>query len=114
MRQILNFLDRQSSPPEFVIGSADKRTELIDPAFVGRDDQMETLEQGLEHALAGGQQHIMMFSQSGMGKTRLLTEISRVAARKGFLILHGRSSNHAAQEPNAPLASNDRSAGKAL
>ena len=102
VRQILEFLDRGSSVPEFVIGSADKRTELIDPAFVGRDDQMEVLELGLDRALDGGQQHIMMFSQSGMGKTRLLTEISRVAVRKGFLILHGRSSQHAAQEPNAP------------
>lgn len=101
-RKILDSLDRGVPIPDFVIGSADKRTELIDPAFVGRDEQMETLEKGLDQAIAGGHKHIVMFSPSGMGKTRLLTEISRVAVRKGFLILHGRSSQHAAQEPNAP------------
>lgn len=103
VRQILDFLDREStSAPEFVIGSADKRTEFIDPAFVGRDEQIESFEQGLDQALNGGRSQIMMFSPSGMGKTRLLNELSRIAVRKGFMILHGRSSQHAAQEPNAP------------
>lgn len=102
VRQILRFLDDGSLNSDFIIGGADQRMELIDPAFVGRDEQMKTLGKGIDQALAGHQKHIMMFSQSGMGKTRLLTEISRAAVRKGFLILHGRCSQHAAQEPNAP------------
>ncbi len=102
VEQILEFLNRGATVPDFVIGGADQRTELIDPALVGRDKQIEVLEQGLDQALAGGSKHILMLSQSGMGKTRLLMEISRIAVRKEFLILHGRSSQHAAQCASAP------------
>ncbi|MCG8653276.1 MAG: AAA family ATPase, partial [Pirellulales bacterium] len=100
--QILEFLTSDSETPEFVIGSADQRTVIIDPAFVGRDEQIGVLESGLDQALAGGAKEVLLFSESGMGKTRLTNEISRAAARKGFLILHGRSTQHAAQQPNAP------------
>ncbi len=102
VEQILTFLESGSSAATFVIGGSDRRTELIDPAFVGRDEQLSTLETGLCDSLAGGASRMLMTSESGMGKTRLLNEISRIAARKGFLILHGRSSQHAAQQPNAP------------
>ncbi len=100
--QILTRLSNDESTPGFVIGSADQRTELIDPAFVGRDEQIETLERGLDDVKNGSSQQILMCSSSGMGKTRLLNEASRLAARRGFLILHGKSTQHAAQEPNAP------------
>ncbi len=101
VEQILALLDSDTAMPQFVIGSADRRTELIDPAFVGREGQTSVLEAGLNDALAGGAKQILMCSESGMGKTRVLNEISRLAARKGMLILHGRSSQHAAQQPNA-------------
>ncbi len=102
VQQILEFLSSGADSHGFVIGSADHRTELTDPAFVGRDDQLVVLENGLDNTLAGNSCKVLLRSESGMGKTRLLGEISRVAARKGFLLLNGRSSQHAAQQPNAP------------
>lgn len=102
VEQITEYLESGQSAPGFVIGIADQRTELIDPAFVGRDEQMEMLEIGLDSAVKGGCHQVLMNSYSGMGKTRLITEVSRLAARKGMLILHGKSTQHSAQEPNAP------------
>jgi len=102
VNQILAYLASGSTGPTIVIGGADRRTDLIDPAFVGRDEQTHALETGLTDVLVGDGQQILMCSESGMGKTRVLHEISRVAAHKGFLVLHGRSSQHAAQQPNAP------------
>tara|TARA_R110002049_G_scaffold4601_5_gene32193 strand:- start:272826 stop:278711 length:5886 start_codon:yes stop_codon:yes gene_type:complete len=102
VEQILDYMNRGDDSPDFVIGSVDQRTELIDPAFVGREEQTRILNDGLDSALAGGGYKAVLRSDSGMGKTRLLNEISRVAARKGFLILNGRSSQHAAQQPTAP------------
>ena len=37
--QVLDFLNRGSLVPDFVIGGADQRTKLIDPALVGRDER---------------------------------------------------------------------------
>ncbi len=99
--QILELLTRGESTLSFVIGSSDRRTELIDPALVGREDQLGVLDAGLEKSMAGAVTRILLRSESGMGKTRLLNEVSRIAARKGFLLLNGRASQHAAQVPNA-------------
>jgi two-component system sensor kinase len=85
----------------FVIGSADKRTVLIDPAFVGRDEHVRTLEKSLDNVLEGRAERVLLRSESGMGKTRLLNEISRLASRKRFLVLRGRSLPDANQQPSA-------------
>ncbi|MFG0266042.1 MAG: ATP-binding protein [Rhodopirellula sp. JB055] len=85
----------------FVIGSADKRTVLIDPAFVGRDEHVRTLEKSLDNVLDGRSERVLLRSESGMGKTRLLNEISRLASRKRFLVLRGRALPDANQQPSA-------------
>jgi len=99
--ELERFLSSNQATPDFIIGSADRRTELIDPAFVGREEQMRVLQQALDQTHKGRSTQLMMASESGMGKTRLLVEVARVAARQGTLILHGRCSQHAAQQPNA-------------
>ncbi|WP_145177499.1 ATP-binding protein [Rubripirellula lacrimiformis] len=86
---------------DFVVGAADQRSVIIDPAFVGRDAQVKVLEQTLEDVVVGKSQKILMTSESGMGKTRLLNEVARVASRKRFLVLRGRATEHAAQQPAA-------------
>lgn len=101
-QQILNIIDGKISESEFVIGSADHRIALIDPAFVGREETIAKLKDQLTGSERGGNSRCLISSPSGIGKTRLLTEISRIAARRNFFILHGRCSQHAAQEPSAP------------
>ncbi|KLU01903.1 two-component signal transduction [Rhodopirellula islandica] len=89
------------SAEDFVIGSADKRTVLIDPAFVGRDEHVRTLEKSLDNVIDGRSDRVLLRSESGMGKTRLLNEVSRLASRKRFLVLRGRSLPDANQQPSA-------------
>ena len=100
--QIQKIIRGDLSETDFVVGSADHRMELIDPAFVGREDTLKTLQQELLTAKDGQCSRCLILSPSGIGKTRVLTEIARIAARKNFFILHGRCSQHAAQEPSAP------------
>ncbi len=99
--KILSFIEAGIVAPKFVIGTADRRTVLIEPAFVGRQEQTNELRLGIEDAHCGRFHKILMVAESGMGKTRMLNEISTAAARKGFLILNGRSTQHTGQQPNA-------------
>lgn len=100
--KILTFIDEGDISPKFVIGTADRRTVLIEPAFVGREMQALKLRAGIEEAEAGRFAKILMSSESGMGKTRILSEITSVATRKDLLILNGRASQHATLQPYAP------------
>lgn len=100
--QIKKIIHNEMVESDFVIGSVDHRNELIDPAFVGRDDMLAQLNDEMQETQNGKCSRCLIISQSGIGKTRLLTELSRTAARKNFFILHGRCSQHAAQEPSAP------------
>ena len=102
VEKILDFLQAESPSPDFVLGSSDARSELTDPAFVGRDEIIDSLEEGLDRAVSGQSCQVLMRSPSGMGKTRVLNEVSRMGVRRGLLILHGKSTQHAAQQPNAP------------
>ena len=100
--QIRRIIDGELNESDFVIGSVDHRAELIDPAFVGREETMQSLQHHLHSAKDGNCPRCLIMSPSGIGKTRVLTEFTRIAARKNFFILHGRCSQHAAQEPSAP------------
>ncbi|QDV25071.1 ATP-binding protein [Aureliella helgolandensis] len=98
---ITQVLKGNQSFDDFVVGGADQRSAIIDPAFVGRDMQLNMLEHTLDLVLVGGSKKILLMSESGMGKTRLLNEVARVASRKRYLVLRGRATEHSAQEPAA-------------
>ena len=100
--QIKKIIEGNLEESGFVVGSADHRVELIDPAFVGREETLSALQRELQAAKDGDYSRCLILSPSGIGKTRVLTEIARIAARRNFFILHGRCSQHAAQEPSAP------------
>ncbi|MEL7338080.1 MAG: ATP-binding protein, partial [Planctomycetota bacterium] len=85
-----------------VIGRNEHRTELIDPSFVGRESQLAKLQDELHDVADGQWKRILVACASGMGKSRLNNEISRLATRNGFQVLHGDSIERATTEPNAP------------
>ncbi|WP_200861142.1 ATP-binding protein [Rhodopirellula baltica] len=101
VKTILHQLKTGGVADDFVIGNTDKRTVVIDPAFVGRDEHVRTLEKSLDNVLEGRTERVLLRSESGMGKTRLLNEVSRLASRKRFLVLRGRSLPDANQQPSA-------------
>lgn len=94
-------VDGDSGSP-VVIGRSDARTDLVDPALVGRESQLKSMQENLTDVLAGCWKQVLISCASGMGKSRLNQEIARVATRHGFIVLRGESIDQAAAEPNAP------------
>lgn len=69
-----------------------------EPAYklpmVGREAELQTIEQRLDCALQGQGQVIGIGAEAGMGKSRLVAEAIRIAARRGFSILNGECLSH--------------------
>ncbi|MEM7452718.1 MAG: ATP-binding protein [Planctomycetota bacterium] len=89
--------------PDFIVGRADTRTTLIEPSMVGRRDELSDLGRNLDSAVAGEGRGVSVICPSGMGKSRLVLECMREAARKGFAIFRGGATQQAGQQPAAPL-----------
>lgn len=58
--------------------------------FVGRDKEIQELKQGLESAKGGRGRMYFITGPVGIGKTRLILEISKYAEKDGFTVLFGR------------------------
>lgn len=84
----------QSNPSQaavisFALGTRDRRLSLIEPAYVGRDDELEVLTSLLKETKTGQSHSVLMTASSGVGKTGLLQELSKEAVAEGFQILRG-------------------------
>jgi DNA-binding CsgD family transcriptional regulator len=73
------------------------------PVFVGRAAERAVLHDLLDRARAGSGQIAMVSGEAGIGKSRLVAEISSDAARLGFLYLEGRCYESESALPYAPL-----------
>jgi predicted ATPase len=58
--------------------------------FVGRNQELSTLESVLADVERGAGRCVLVSGEAGIGKSRLLAEIGRRAARAGFVALEGR------------------------
>ena len=85
--------------PPVVIGARDKRVTLTEPSFVARVEQLRALDSEIVNARAGIGGLVLLESESGGGKTRLLEETARRAAREGFWVLRGQGTSDVAQQP---------------
>jgi DNA-binding NarL/FixJ family response regulator/tetratricopeptide (TPR) repeat protein len=63
-------------------------TELARP-IVGREPELELIEELLEGTCAGGARFLFVAGEPGIGKTRLLAELLARAEARGCLALHG-------------------------
>jgi DNA-binding CsgD family transcriptional regulator len=74
------------------------------PIFVGRGAALTTLAAGLDSATAGNGSTVLIAGESGIGKSRLVTELSSRARERGFTVLTGECLELAEGElPYAPL-----------
>jgi DNA-binding SARP family transcriptional activator len=73
-------------------------------AFVGRDAELGTLLEHLADAVAGGGRVTLLCGEPGIGKTRLLAELSVRAAARGAHTLAGRCPEGAGALPYHPFA----------
>ncbi len=60
------------------------------PTFVGRAKELAELQQQLNVAVAGECQFVVVAGEPGIGKTRLLDEIEKLAKARKIRVLHGR------------------------
>jgi DNA-binding NarL/FixJ family response regulator/Mrp family chromosome partitioning ATPase len=75
-----------------------------DDPLVGRAAELARMRELLAEAASGQSVVLLMSGDAGVGKTRLITELSRLAAVRGFTVLWGRCAELADTVPYLPLA----------
>ena len=70
--------------------------------MVGREADMQLIEQRMDLALRGAGQVVAIAAEAGMGKSRLVTEVVRLAARRGMAVISGDCLSHGASTSYLP------------
>ena len=64
-------------------------TRSVSPVFVGRAEELGTLDDALVRAAAGDPQALLIGGEAGVGKTRLVEEFATAARRQGAVVALG-------------------------
>ncbi|MGW1164999.1 helix-turn-helix transcriptional regulator [Streptomyces sp. NPDC002550] len=64
-------------------------TRSVSPVFVGRADELDTLNDALARARAGEPQALLLGGEAGVGKTRLVEEFATAAGRHAVVAVGG-------------------------
>ena len=86
-----------------VLGTMDCRETLIEPAFVGRAADLNLLETELDAVALGNSRTVLVSAASGLGKSRLLLETSRIAASRCYRIFKAQGQNQPGLPPLSSL-----------
>ncbi len=70
--------------------------------MVGREAEMQLIEQRMDVALRGQGQVLGIAAEAGMGKSRLVAEVIRLAARRGMAVISGDCLSHGANASYLP------------
>lgn len=85
--------------PACIVGVHDRRPTLTEPAFVGRQAELEQVEEQV-HAVATGQTRLVFLeAESGGGKTRFLSEVALRGLQAGMWVLRGQGAEQVGQQP---------------
>jgi DNA-binding CsgD family transcriptional regulator/tetratricopeptide (TPR) repeat protein len=87
-----------------VTGAASGHGLVIDVPMVGRDVELDRLLERLTKAAAGRGGVVLIAGEPGIGKTRLLAELSGRAGQNGVLVLSGHCYEGEWAPPYAPFA----------
>lgn len=99
LESIVGALARGESQPAVVIGAADRRESLTEPALVGRGDELAQLGRSVEQLRRGEGGLLAIAGESGSGKTRLLDEMAVRALADGIWVLRGSATDRRMQRP---------------
>ncbi|NMO22281.1 AAA family ATPase [Pyxidicoccus fallax] len=99
LRDIEDALAHGQAEPELVTGAHDHRRSLAEPSFVGRQEEVATLERELDRTRQDPGRLAIIEGESGGGKSRLLEELSARALQHRAWVLHGQALDQAAQRP---------------
>jgi DNA-binding CsgD family transcriptional regulator/tetratricopeptide (TPR) repeat protein len=78
--------------------------QVLCPVLVGRDKEIQVLLDGLDRAADGHGGTAFVVGEPGVGKSRLVREVSRRAVTSGFSVLTGRAVSGAVPVAFRPLA----------
>jgi signal transduction histidine kinase/CheY-like chemotaxis protein len=99
LEMIAGGLAQGDPDPAVIVGACDRRVTLTEPAFVARAQQVAALDLQIGNAIAGRGAVVRVEGESGAGKSRLLAETLRRAARRGCWALRGQGTSDVAQRP---------------
>ena len=99
VRSLRHALRQGVQEPKVVVGGRDQRRTLTDPAFVGRERELELLDRQLAHAKQGTGSLVFIESESGGGKTQLLSELAQRAAGQGLRVFRGQIRTEGMPDP---------------
>jgi predicted ATPase/class 3 adenylate cyclase len=71
--------------------------------FVGRDDEMQTLESAMERALNGEASVVGIVGEAGVGKSRLCHEFAQRCRARGLPVYHATGQAHTSSVPLLPV-----------
>jgi len=91
MVEDLSFLIEPEGTPAPEVASLAPRDARFESRMVGRDPEYQRLCGRLERVRAGEGGAVLLVGEAGIGKTRLLTELSRAAEEQNIKVLRGRS-----------------------
>ena len=77
--------------------------EVLCPVLVGRRAEIQALELALAGALAGQGGCAVITGEAGIGKSRLMRELARMAAGRQVLVVTGRAVPASASAPYRPV-----------
>ena len=100
LTELLAATERGALDPPLVVGRYDRRRTLTDPAFVGRDAEVDALAafaSSLSNENTTG--IVLLEADSGGGKSRLLSEVARRARQSGLAVVHGQGIAFGGQRP---------------
>jgi DNA-binding CsgD family transcriptional regulator len=76
---------------------------LLCPVLIERNDELETLTDALDAAARGRGRTIFLTGDAGVGKSRLVREVSELAIARGFHVLTGRGTESTVPVPYRPI-----------
>src|SRR5437867_7234505 len=71
--------------------------------FTGRDAEMAALTEAADRAAAGRGQVVAILGEPGVGKSRLMLELTRSARLRDWVVLEGHAMAYAKETPYLPI-----------
>ncbi len=76
---------------------------VTNSAFVGRESELKDMVKLMQDSLTGKGQYVVLEGGAGIGKTRLVNEVAKLAAEEGFEFLTGRCLSLEQTDPYLPF-----------
>ncbi len=99
----LNANDSVQQLGEFVAGRADFRDSISVSMFVGRQEERAELRDFIDCVRDGASRVVLIKGESGLGKTRLVSETLREASNLGIQVFQSKATEQVSEQPIAPL-----------